>query len=425
MKKARVHHEDTKGTKNLFYSGFLRVSLRSSCLRDELPRWGPRLLARAAGACAVVVLVLFAVPAEAALTEGARLAAIYDAILDAQFDRVDAQLKQTCPPAPAEACQALGVVSLCWQILINPESRLLDPRFSDLAAAAVAANDAWTRREPRRAEAWFYLAGSYAPLVQWRVLRGERLAAAREGSRIKTALERALQLDPTLDDAHFGIGLYHYYADVAPAAAKFLRWLLLLPGGDRVKGLQEMLQARERGELLKGEADYQLHLLYLWYEHKPRQALDLLESLDARYGSNPLFLQRIAEVENQYFHDHPASTAAWQALVERARDGRVYLAPVAEVRARLGLASELDAMDETDRAIDELKMVIALKPIAPLGARARAELQLGTAYDRLGKRDLAVAAYAAAVALAPSDDPLQIRERARAGLRRRASSSKK
>jgi len=46
-------------------------------------------------------------------------------------------------------------------------------------------------------------------------------------------LERALTLDPSLQDAYFGIGLYHYYAAVAPTAARVLRWLLLLPGGDR------------------------------------------------------------------------------------------------------------------------------------------------------------------------------------------------
>ncbi len=193
---------------------------------------------------------------------------MYDTILAARFDRVEAQLKQACPPAPAEACAALGVVSLWWQILMEPESRRLDNQFNDRAQAAVAASDAWTKREPRRAEAWFYLAGAYAPLVQWRVLRGERLAAARDAKRIKDALERALQLDPGLDDAHFGIGAYHYYADVAPAAAKVLRWLLLLPGGDRVRGLQEMLQARQRGVLLGGEADYQLHVIYLWYEQQ-------------------------------------------------------------------------------------------------------------------------------------------------------------
>ena len=182
-------------------------------------------------------------PVEAALSGGPRLAAAYDSILNAQFDRAATQLKEACPPAPLEACRVLDVVSSWWRIQLNPESRARDARFVEQAAAATEAAEAWTVREPARAEAWFYLAGSYAPLVQFQVLRGERLSAARNGSRIKRALERTIQLDPFLVDAHFGIGLYEYYADVAPAGAKLLRWLLLLPGGDRAKGLQGRVTA--------------------------------------------------------------------------------------------------------------------------------------------------------------------------------------
>jgi tetratricopeptide (TPR) repeat protein len=371
---------------------------------------------------AVVVALLLAAPAtEAALTEAARLAAIYDTILAAKFDDASAQLKDVCPPAPEEACQTLAVVSLWWQIQLDPESHLLDGRFTELAEKSVAASEAWTRREPRRGEAWFYLAGSYAPLVQWRVLRGERVAAAREGNKIREALERALALDPSLNDAYFGIGLYHYYADVAPAAAKFLRWMLSLPGGDRAKGLQEMLTARDRGELLRGEADYQLHLIYLWYEHDTPQALRLLDALDRRYPSNPLFLQRIAEVESVYVHDEPASAAAWQKLIARTHSGEVEYQPrVAEVRARLGLATALDAMYETDRAIDELQTVIEMNPREPPGARARARLLLDRATAKMaiepyrlsimgwralerGALDEAETMLSRAVALAPID----------------------
>jgi tetratricopeptide (TPR) repeat protein len=294
--------------------------------------------------CALA-FVLCASPVRAGLTEGRRLSAIYDLILNAQFEQIDERLKSTCPPAPVEACQSLAVVALWWQIKIEPEDRTRDARLNQLAADAIAAATAWTRREPARAEAWFYLAGSYAPLEEWRVLRGQRLAAARDGKKIKDALERALQLDPSLADAHFGIGLYHYYADVAPAAAKILRWLLLLPGGDRVKGLHEMRLARERGELLRGEADYQLHLIYVWYENDTKRALELLEQLDARYPSNPLFRQRIAEIFDVYVHDHVASAGAWRDLLERARAGRVYAAAATETRARRGLEIELRAID--------------------------------------------------------------------------------
>lgn len=359
-------------------------------------------------------------PAAGALTEGSRLSAVYDTILQARFDQVEAQLKQACPPAPAEACQALRVVSAWWQIQINPESKDLDARLNELAASSISASEAWTRREPQRAEAWFYLAASYAPLMQWRVLRGQRLAAAREGNKIREVLETALRLDPALDDALFGIGLYHYYADVAPAAAKILRFVLLLPGGDRARGLEEMLRARDRGELLKGEAAFQLQFVYLWYEGKPMEAIRILERLDMRYPNNPLFLRQIAGIHDSYFHDHPGGAATWRTLLERARAGRVYDAPRTESRARLGLAQELDAMFETDRAIDELKVVLSSRLDAlPSGARARAHLMLGTAYDRLGQRDLAVQAYTAAMNAASQAEGREIRERANTAAHRK------
>ena len=149
-----------------------------------------RLTTMVAGA--VVVLLLLAPSAGAALTEAARLAAVYDTILAAKFDEVEAQLKDACPPAPEEACESLAVVSLWWQIQLNPESHLLDGRFTELAQKSIAASEAWTRREPRRGEAWFYLAGSYAPLVQWRVApRRARCRCARGKQDPRSARTRA------------------------------------------------------------------------------------------------------------------------------------------------------------------------------------------------------------------------------------------
>jgi hypothetical protein len=289
-------------------------------------------LRRTAGVVAAIT-VLVGAPLYGRLTEAFRLAAIYDTILDAEFDRAAAQLDAACPPAPAGACAAMRVVSLWWQILVTPASREVDSRFEAQARAAIAANTEWTRREPERAEAWFYLAGSYAPFAQWRVLRGHRVAAARDGVTIKNALERSLQLDPALADAHFGIGLYHYYADVAPAYAKLLRWMLFLPGGDRKQGLAEMREARQRGELLRDEADFQLQQLYVWYEHRESDAVAILRALDAKHPHNPVFLQRLGDVFETSLRDRDASAAAWIALRDRARAGRVFDARAIEARA--------------------------------------------------------------------------------------------
>lgn len=350
------------------------------------------------------------------LTDGARLSSIYDTILEARFDDARAQLTAACPPAPVAACDALREVALWWEIQQDQWSRQLDPRFEAAAAAAIRSATAWTTREPSRGEAWFYLAGAYAPLAQWRVLRGERLSAARDGKRIKDSLERALSLDSRLHDAWFGIGLYHYYADVAPSALKVLRFLLLLPGGDRVEGLKEMLRARDQGELLRGEADYQMHFVYLWYEQNPERALQLLGGLNARYPSNPLFLQRIAHVEHLYVGNHQASADSWQALLDRVAPGRVRFASIANARARVGLAAELVELSQARRAIELIDPLFRARPSEPYGALALAQLTLGDARASLGDRSAAIAAYARALDSAPLDDPDNVRDRARAGL---------
>ncbi len=290
------------------------------------------------GSALAVLILALAAPCEARLTGEAQLSAVYESILGARLDRADEQLQHACPPAPPAACQILGVVARWWRIQINPDNRADDRLFNERAAAAIEAAEQWTKREPQNAESWFYLAGAYAPLVQWQILRGERVSAARNGNRIRVALERTLQIDSTLADAHFGIGLYYYYADVAPAGAKLVRWLLMLPGGDRTKGLNEMSRARDGGALLRGEADYQLHLIYIWYEHRPQDAIALLRSLDQRYAENPLFLQRLAETYDTYLHDERASADAWQTLADRASRGGVYdasrVARLAETKRR-------------------------------------------------------------------------------------------
>lgn len=368
----------------------------------------------------------------AGLTGAAALARAYDAAFDARFDQVPPLLAATCGPGPArtgapapaglaapEACQVIALAALWWQIQIDPFNRAHDAAFRAQADAAIAAARAWTTREPERAEAWFYLGGAYGSRVQWRVLRGERLAAARDGKQIKDALERALQLDPGLQDAFFGIGLYHYYAAVAPAAAKVLRWLLFLPGGDRAQGLGEMLRARDGGQLLRSEADYQLHVLYLWYEQQPERARDLVRELRERHPRNPHFPQVEAEIEDVYLHDVVGSRRAWASLLEAARTGRVERPAMAEARARLGLARQLDVLHETDAAIEHLRRVIEARPTAPFGALAQAHLQLAQGLDRLGQRDDAARAYREAIAATAAGDPLHTAADARAGLRSR------
>lgn len=387
---------------------------------------GARSMTAAAAAIAAVAAALLAFDASphagaqaTGLTGGAQVARAYDAIMDARFQNVPAVLADTCPPAPAEVCQLLAVVATWWQIQLDPHNRGRDAAFQKNAEMVIDAMERWTMREPARAEAWFYLGGAVGARAQWRVLRGQTLSAARDGKWIKASLERALMFDPSLQDAYFGIGMYHYYAAVAPRAARMLRWLLLLPGGDREQGLQEMLRARSGGQLLRSEADYQLQQVYLWYEKQTPRALELATALANRHPHNPFFAQQIAEIEDGYTLNHVASLRAWQTLLARARAGDVAVPELAKTRAELGVALELDHTGQPEAAIPVLRAVIESKPRAPVGSEALAQLQLGYIYDQLARRDQAVAAYRAALAANPAGDPLKIEPHARDGLRAR------
>lgn len=381
----------------------------------------PRVALAAALAAALAVGAAAAPqqPAAPRLRGAWMLARAYDVILDARFDELEPVLREACPPAPPEACRILRVIALWWRIQLDPQNPARDAAFTRAVDAAIATTEAWTTRAPRAAEAWFYLGAAYALRVQFRVLRDEKVAAARDGKRIRQALERAIAIDPRLNDAYFGIGLYQYYADIAPAAAKILRWLLMLPGGDRDEGLEQMLRAQASGEVLRDEADFQLHIIYLWYEERPDRAVELLAGLRDRHPTNPLFGLLIGDIQDLYFHDPTAALETYRSVLHAARDDRVAEAELAETRARLGIARQLDLLVETDRAIEHLKDVLEQRPSAPYSGRALAALRLGLGYDRMGQRDLASAAYRSALASAPPDDPLGITAQANQALRRK------
>ena len=202
--------------------------------------------------------------------------------------------------------------------MLNPEDTSRDAALLARINAAIGSAEGWVAREPKRAEAWFYLGGAYGTRVLLRGHRGQYLAAARDGKRIHDSLQLAITLDPSLGDAYFGLGLYHYYAAIAPRAARILSMLMFLPGGDRAGGLKEMEQTRSKGMLLRGEADYQLHLIYLWYEQQPTTALRLIEGLRTRYRNQPDLLPSARRGAGQ-LHSQPSGRAADVSIDARRR----------------------------------------------------------------------------------------------------------
>jgi len=100
--------------------------------------------------------------------------------------------------------------------------------------------------------------------------------------------------------------------------------------------------------------------------------LRILRELQARYPHNLHFCQLEAEVLDVYQHDRSASVRASEELLALALDRQVYRADIAEMRARLNLATQFRALQLRDRALEQLEIIINRAPSAPVDVLPRA-----------------------------------------------------
>jgi tetratricopeptide (TPR) repeat protein len=358
-----------------------------------------------------------ALPPRYALRGEDALVRAYEFILDSRFDQVDAELRRACGPAPPEACNVLEATALWWQIQLDPENRGLDAAFTASVERAIRTDGGVDRAGA---------AGCRGLVLPRRRLRGARAVA---GAARREDLRRPRrQADQGSDGAGHRPRARPGRRLLRAGDVQVLRRrragggaLPALPvpvAGRRSQGgaARDVAGAEPR-PAGPGEADYQLHVIYLWYERQTERAIELLRALQAHYPGNPLYLASIAQIQDAYQHDVVASLETWQLLLAAAREQRANNAALAEVQARLGAARMLEVLCLTDDALEHLKAVTAAKPHAPYSSLALAQLRLGEAHDRLGARSQALSSYKAALAAVPALDPYDVRGQATARIR--------
>jgi tetratricopeptide (TPR) repeat protein len=106
---------------------------------------------------------------------------------------------------------------------------------------AIALCDDALDRETKDPKYYFYRGYGWLNKAQLHVLTRGYWSAGRAAGKGKGDLERYLERYPDDPDARGMLGAYLYFADAIPSFVKFVAKLLLIPGGDRDKGL-EMLE---------------------------------------------------------------------------------------------------------------------------------------------------------------------------------------
>jgi tetratricopeptide (TPR) repeat protein len=163
-----------------------------------------------------------------------------------------------------------------------------DQHYLDLAAKASAIALAQLKNR-ETAEMQFYAGMADAFSARLYGLRGENRITARYGVHGREHFLRAIQLDPELADAEFGLGLYNYYVDTLGGITKVLSFFMGIPGGNKQEGIRQLEHDIAEGVLTPAAARFYLALDLHRYDQQYERALAVIGPLVEKYPSNPLF----------------------------------------------------------------------------------------------------------------------------------------
>jgi hypothetical protein len=164
-----------------------------------------------------------------------------------------------------------------------------DTEFFEASEEALLASEAVRDQEPTEALGAFYLGLAHGVRARLFTLREQALKSGSEGKQMREALLEAVAKDPSLQaDVYAGLGVYNYYADVLSPLIKLFRFFLLIPGGDREEGLQQLSVASQEASLLAPEARYELARILGIRENRRAEAFTLLQNLSDQFPDNAL-----------------------------------------------------------------------------------------------------------------------------------------
>ena len=201
-----------------------------------------------------------------------------------------------------------------------------DKHYFELATKAYSLSRAQIERGDS-AEMQFFAGMADALAARLYGLRGENRATARFGVRARQSFLRARELDPSLADADFGIGLYNYYIDTLSSMAKMLRFFMGIPGGSKREGLRQLENAIAHGVLTPTIARIYLSLNLHRYDEKYARAIEVLGPVAAKYPGNPLFQLMLGDLAAKLGHKDKA--------LQHYRNAETLPVADAECRARI------------------------------------------------------------------------------------------
>jgi len=182
-----------------------------------------------------------------------------DFIHQDKFDSGIAEFKKVVTLYPDEPVGYFFIAASLQTLIDDYRNEKYKADFEKYIDLSVEKGDKKVEQDPNSALDHFYLGGSLGYRGIYRSFHGNWWGAFRDGGKAHSHLKKAVELNPNLYDAYFGLGSYHYWRSVKSR----LFWWLPFFGDERKKGIQEIMLAIQKGKYAKDEAAYSLLRIYL------------------------------------------------------------------------------------------------------------------------------------------------------------------
>jgi tetratricopeptide (TPR) repeat protein len=296
------------------------------------------------------------------------------------------------------AAHVYATETLFWRMVHEENGTGFDDAIDHECDEAIRKAQAWVDERPDDAFGHFYLGQALMHLGRLHGIRARVFSAWRLGERGRKSLEHTLELDPDLTDAKLPIGLYYYYASLAPGFFNWLGFLWFVPSGHGDEGLALMEDVAREGVLHQMTAEF--HLANIRSGHPMQIDLDRAHStycsLHERYPNNAIVhFQLLESLEMR---------SKWEVLVREAQrleahpgDGRHHRGLVA--MARVWRARGEMMLHRVDDAWKTLSTFGENDPLSPDWGARWVKITRAQLHDLRGERDRALALYRDVLAL--------------------------
>jgi tetratricopeptide (TPR) repeat protein len=320
--------------------------------------------------------------------------------LDARFDEGIDLLKKLENPGKKSPALPFFIANGYWWKIFRvyvydkyAKTTPFDDDFNHYLDESIARAESQLDTNPRDIQALFYIGNAYSLKSRVKGLRGSYFSAGRDAAKGKRYLDQVLEIEPSQSDAYYNLGVYNYLSGTLPGYAKILKLFLFLPGGSKEKGLSLLKLAGQKSKYFGAESQLLLARFYADFEEQPAEAARIVHSFHQNHPGNAWFQYWLGTLYSDELNDYDRAEEIYVSILDQCRRGVPTYTAELKNQSALKLARVRSRKLDPEKAVEEIRELIASKPKDPGWILAKAHLDLGNIYDQIGMRNEALLSY--------------------------------